>query len=68
MDSVLCVTDSPLSFLPPSLEQKAIDSGLLGVGSTEEEMNEQLMHAFYEIPSNRPTKEVEEEVCAHLAM
>uniref|UniRef100_A0A5K3EJ53 Probable arginine--tRNA ligase, mitochondrial n=1 Tax=Mesocestoides corti TaxID=53468 RepID=A0A5K3EJ53_MESCO len=50
-----------------SLEQKAIARGLLGGNGDADEENARLVHSFYEIPSNRPSREVEEEVCAHLA-
>lgn len=62
-----------------SLERRAFSSGLLRAADLEtpskevEEENEEtnnsrLVQSFYEVPSGRTTKEVEEEVCAHLAM
>nr|CDS26905.1 arginyl tRNA synthetase [Hymenolepis microstoma] len=51
-----------------SLEEKAMASGLLPNNSDINSINEMLLGAFNAIPSNRPSREVEEEICAHLAL
>ncbi|KAL5104343.1 hypothetical protein TcWFU_008676 [Taenia crassiceps] len=50
-----------------SLEQKAISRGLLGNGDADA-INSQLLHAFHKVSSDRTSREVEEEVCGHLAL
>ncbi|VDO04995.1 unnamed protein product [Rodentolepis nana] len=51
-----------------SLEEKAMANGLLPNNSDINSINKMLLEVFNEIPSNRPSREVEEEICAHLAL
>ncbi|KAM3173708.1 hypothetical protein ACTXT7_012027 [Hymenolepis weldensis] len=51
-----------------SLEEKAMANGLLPSNSDVNSIDEMLLESFNEIPSNRSSREVEEEICAHLAL